>query len=165
MASGMFKVDINEELIKQLERIPVTLRSGPLPRCLSEFGKPLAKGSVPLARSSRRSGTRLKWSKKYRDNPAYQVDSGKHFGVKVPKHGLAVIVGAKYDKGNKQQFNMPYKKGDSYEHVLWGKRVGRTIRFPMQDRAPVRSFHTRKSEASAQFLRQLDKELKELKLG
>jgi hypothetical protein len=160
-----FQIDIDIRLVNAVGKIPVLLRAGPLPRCLTAFGKPIAKAAPTFARSSRATGTRLKWSRKYKLNPAYQVDSGKYFGTKVPKHGMAVIVGAKYPQGNKQQFNMPARKGDTYEHVLWGRRTGRTIRFPVEDRATRRAFTSAKMVSIHQFLAQLRKELGELKLG
>lgn len=164
-ATGM-EVAINMHLVKAIERIPITLRNGPLGRCLKKFGDPIAKASPGLAKSSRKTGTRLKWSKKYKNNPAWQIDSGNYYGTKVPKHGLAVIVGAKYKQGNKQQFVMPFKKGDSYEHVQWGKRVeGRMIRFPMEERAPRRAFNQTKMAAAHAYITQLRKELEELRLG
>jgi hypothetical protein len=158
-------ITINAELIKAVESIPIQLRNGPFGRCLGKFGAVVAKATPPLARSSRASGTRLKWSRKYKNNPAYQNDSRKTFTHKVLRNGLTVLVGPVYDQGNKQQFVMPRKNGDTYEHVLWGRRVGRTITYPVQERAHVRAFNQNESTASASYLSQLEKECKELNLG
>ena len=119
-------IEINYDLIKAVADIPITLRNGPLGKCLGAFGRPIARTAETLARSSRASGSRRKWSKKLRNNANYQNDSKDHFGVKVLRSGLAVYVGATYPKGNKQQFVMPAKRGDSYQQYRWGK-PGQTI--------------------------------------
>lgn len=119
-------IEINHDLIKAVGEIPITLRNGPLGKCLGAFGKPIARASEGLARSSRASGSRRKRSKKLQNNAAYQNDSKDHFGVKVMRNGLAVYVGATFPKGNKQQFVMPIKRGDSYQQYRWGK-PGQTI--------------------------------------
>lgn len=178
-------IEINMELIKAIGAIPLTLRNGPFGRCLGEFAKPIARATEPLSRSSRESGGRKRWSKKYKDNPAFSNDSRKHIGHKVGKSGVVVYVGAQYPKGNKQQFVMPYKKGTSYTRYLWGKpgqQVLRTSRrgnqyyatvgakaqtanFPNNERAPVRAYDQTRSQAEAAFLDRLQKEIKELRLG
>jgi len=181
----MIKVEINNNLIQALDAIPITLRSGPFGRCLREFGKTVAPRAESLARSSRESNSRDKWSRKYKDDPAFQSDSRNHMGIKVTKTGSSVYVGATYPKGNKQQFVMPVKKGDSYTRYHWGKpgqvvqRVSKngvvynvrvntkptTARFPKAERATVKAFDQMRSSAEAAFLAQLQKELKELRLG
>ena len=110
---------------------------------------------------------------------------------------MVIWIGATYPKGNKQQFVMPSKKGDSYTRYHWGK-PGQTIlttsrrgtsytytrgqsqnakankekrnnptiaRFPFQERATVRAFDQTRSTAEAEFLAQLQKEIKELRIG
>ena len=179
------KIEINHELIKAVSDIPVLLRNGPLGRCLGAFGKPIARQAGTQARSSRESGSRLKWSKKFKNAANFQNDSKQHFSHKVGKSGVVVWIGATYPKGNKQQFVMPSKKGDSYTRYHWGKpgttivsvsRKGKqytfianskpsTARFPVQERATVRAFDQTRSTAEAEFLAQLQKEIKELRLG
>ena len=158
------EIKINMELIKALEEIPIRLRSGPLGACLKAYGQPIADYAKTIAPSSRQSGTRLKWTSKYKKNAAYQNDSGKHFGVKPLKSGIGVIVGADYPKGNKQQFVHPSKKGDSYQHVLWKKKTV-TIRYPRSQQPIVKALRAMQSQAEAAFLSQLQKEIKELRLG
>lgn len=178
-------IEINQALIKAVEDIPLTLRNGPLGRCLGAFGKPIATNASSLARSSRESGSRERWSKKFKNNAAFQNDSKHHFSHKVGRSGIVVWVGATYPKGNKQQFVMPFKKGDSYTRYHWGKpgqvitttsRKGTvytrnanskptTANFPRQDRAVVRAFDRSQSSAESAFLNQLQKEIKELRLG
>lgn len=191
------KIEINEALLKAVADIPLTLRNGPLGRCLGSFAKPIARQAGSNASSSRETGSRKKWSKKFKNNGAFQNDSKQHFGHKVLRNGIAVYIGAQYPKGNKQQFLNPTKKGDSYDRYHWGKpgqtitstsRKGTTYtytrgqsknprknnnkrnnpttaRYPIQERATVRAFDQTQATAEAAFLNQLNKEIKELRLG
>jgi hypothetical protein len=179
------KIEINMDLIKAIGAIPLTLRNGPFGRCLGEFAKPIARATEPLSRSSRESGSRNRWSRKYKNNPAFSNDSRKHIGHKVGKSGVAVWIGAQYPKGNKQQFVMPYKKGTTYTRNLWGKKGQKVLRtsrrgnqyyatvgadpqtanFPNNERAPVRAYDQTRTQAEAAFLDQLQKEIKELRIG
>lgn len=190
-------IEINHDLIKAVGDIPITLRNGPLGKCLGAYGKPIANTASTLARSSRESGSRRKWSKKLRNNAAYQNDSKDHFGVKVLRNGLGVYVGATYPKGNKQQFVMPIKRGDSYQQYRWGKpgqAITTTSRkgtqytyvrgspvksrftgprrgnpgmanYPREARATVRGFDQAKGQAESAFLGELNKQIKELRIG
>lgn len=190
-------IEINYDLIKAVGEIPITLRNGPLGKCLGAYGKPIANAASTLARSSRESGSRRKWSKKLRNNAAYQNDSKDHFGVKVLRNGLGVYVGATFPKGNKQQFVMPIKRGESYQQYRWGK-PGQTITstsrkgnqytyvrgspvksrfvgprrgnpsaatYPREARATVRGFDQAKGQAESAFLSELNKQIKELRIG
>jgi hypothetical protein len=179
------EIKINEKLLRQLDQIPVLLRQGPLDRCLKAFGQPIKERAKTLAPSSRESGSRLKWSRRFKDNQAFQNDSGKEMGVKVLKSGIGVIVGATHPKGNKQQFGSPRKKGDSYQRNFWGKagqqvqktskrgRVfvvvrktkAKTATFPVKDRPVARAYDQQKASAESAFLAQLNKEIKGLNLG
>ena len=190
-------VEINHDLINAVDAIPVWLRSGPLGKCLGAYGKPIARAAGTLARSSRESGSRKKWSKKYKNNAKYQIDSKKHFSSKVLKNGLAVYVGATYPSGNKQQFVMPIKNGESYQQFRWGQpgqaitttsRKGTTYtyvrgspvksrftgprrgnpstaNYPRESRATVRGFDQSKGSAESAFIDELNKQIKELRLG
>jgi hypothetical protein len=178
-------VQIDQKLIDSLGKIPLLLRSGPFGRCLRAYGKPIVPRAESLAASSRATESRLKWSRRFREDPAQQIDSRNHMGSKVTKSGSTVYVGATYPKGNKQQFVMPYKKGDSYVQNRWGKpgqvipKVSKrgkaftaivntkpqTVRFPFSERSVVRAHAQMKSVAEQAFLDQLNKEIRELKLG
>jgi len=178
-------IEINQALIKAVEDIPLTLRNGPLGRCLEAFGRPIAKQAGSIARSSRATGSRKKWSKRFKNNAAFQNDSKQHFSHKVGRSGIVVWVGATYPNGNKQQFVMPVRRGDTYTRYHWGK-PGQTItttsrkgtvytrtanskpttaRFPIQERATVKAFDRTRQAAESAFLQQLNKEIKELRLG
>jgi len=161
------EIQINMDLVRALEAIDIRLRSGPLDRCLKAYGQPIADYAETIAPSSQQTGSRKKWSNKYKKYAEYQNDSRDNFGVKVLKYSVGVIVGAKWKQGNKQQFVHPFKKGDSYrKHVLWGKKeADRPLRFPRDKQPMVEAVRTMQSAAEAAFRTQLEKEMKELKLG
>jgi hypothetical protein len=95
------------------------------------------------------------------------------------------VIGATWKEGNKQQFVMPYKKGESYTRNHWGKpgspvvytgRSGRqytrinnskatVATFPKEQRAPMRAYRQTSGTAEAAFVNQLQKEVKELRIG
>ena len=178
-------IQINEALIKAVGDIPITLRNGPLGRCLGSFAKPIALTAGSLATSSRATGSRLKWSKRFKNNTKFQNDSKKHFGHKVLKSAVGVLVGATHPQGNKQQFVMPIKRGPSYTRHSWGlegstivytSRSGNAFtrvnnskatvaNFPLAERATVKAYHQSGGSAESAFLDQLNKEMKELRIG
>lgn len=159
------EIQINMDLVRALEAIDIRLRSDPLDRCLKAYGQPIADYAKTIAPSSQQTGSRKKWSDKYKLNAEYQNESRKHYGVKVLKASVGVIVGATWTKGNKQQFVHPFKKGDSYKrHVLWNKKVV-TLRYPRDEQPIVKAVRTMQSTAEAAFRTQLEKEMKELRLG
>jgi hypothetical protein len=160
------EIQINMQLVQALEAIDIRLRSGPLDRCLKAFGKPIADYAKTIAPSSRESGTRKKWSAKYKKNAEYQNDSRKHFSVKVLRSSVGVVIGATWTLGNKQQFVHPKRRGDTYKrHVLWGKREGSPLRFPRDEQPATKAFAVMQSTAESAFKAQLEKEIKELRLG
>ena len=180
------EVTVNIELIKALDAIPLTLRSGPFGRCLREFGNAIVPRVESLARSSRESRSRKRWSRRFKQDPKFSsVDSKNHMASKVTKQGSSVYVGAVYPTGNKQQFVMPIRKGVSYTQYRWGKpgqivqriskrgkpftaRVGTrpgVARYPKEERATVKAFNQTKDSAAKAFLQQLEKEVRELNLG
>lgn len=159
------EIQINMELVRALEAVDIRLRSGPLDRCLKAYGQPIADYAKTIAPSSQQTGSRKKWSAKYKNNAAFQNESRKHYGVKVLKASVGVIVGAKWAQGNKQQFVHPFKKSDSYKrHVLWNKKIV-TLRYPRDEQPIVKAVRTMQSQAEAAFRTQLEKEIKELRLG
>lgn len=191
------EIKINRKLIEEISKIPITLRNGPFGRCLGKFGDPIARRAVVLGTSSRATRSRTRrihngtisggWSKRYKDDPRWSgIDSRNHFGRKVGKQGVWVIVGAIHPKGNKQQFVHPSKNGDSYTRYHWGKpgqlisyeKNGKNVsyirqskgstsvaRFPKEQRAVVQAFRREEKTAEERFLIQLQKELRELRLG
>ena len=161
------EIQINMDLVRALDAIDIRLRSGPLDRCLKAYGQPIADYAKTIAPSSQQTGSRKKWSAKYKNNAAFQNESRKHYGVKVLKASVGVIVGAKWAQGNKQQFVHPFKKGDTYKkHILWGKTESRVPRrYPRDEQPIVKAVRTMQSQAEAAFRTQLEKEIKALRLG
>jgi hypothetical protein len=176
------EVDINYDMIKAISAIPLKLRKGPFMECLKSYGKALGNRSSHFA-SSRQSGSRKRWSKKYANDPKWAgIDSRDYVGSKVTRNGLAIYWGAKHWKGNKQQFLAPYKKGTSYTRYLWGQpgqQVLRTSRrgnqyyatvntkpqtasYPMSERGAVKHFYANMSSAELAFIAELQKQLKAL---
>jgi hypothetical protein len=139
-------IEINEDLIRQIGQIPLMLRNAPFGRCLGAFAKPIAAACQGHAQSSRATGSRLKWSKKFKNNAAFQNDSRQHFNHKVFKGGIGVVIGATWKEGNKQQFVMPYKKGESLDRLLFIRAdlVGNTLESTDRKRP---SRHSPKSNA------------------
>ena len=97
--------------------------------------QPIVKRATELAPDSKSNitaggradgPTRDKWGKKYRNNPKWTGISIKHHvGEKaiVGKIQDLLIVGLKYPKGNKGNFNYTVNK-EGREEVFWGRRNG-----------------------------------------
>ena len=97
--------------------------------------QPIVKRGAELAPDSKSSmtaggkndgPTRSKWSKKYKNDPKWSGISIKHHvGEKaiVGKIQDLLIVGLKYPKGNKGNFNYTVNK-EGREEVFWGRHNG-----------------------------------------
>jgi hypothetical protein len=157
------QVTFDEAQIQKLLEIPLLMKLGPAERVLKAMAKPVIERAKSIAPSSRRSGTRKKWSKKYKDNPNYQEDSGKHIGMKYIKteRGGLMIVGGKYPRANKQN----YEAGDKRKIVYWGKKTSKIKRINPSERFMQKAFDETKQEQITAGNEQLTKEMKELSLG
>jgi hypothetical protein len=156
-------LEFDEAQLAKIMQIPLLMRLGPSERVLKAMSVPVVAKAKAIAPSSRRSGTRKKWSKKYKDNPAYQNDSGKQIGVKYLKNnrGGILIIGGKHPQANKQN----YDSGKPRRVFYWGKDAGKVKRIDPKERFMQKAYdETRGAQISAGNA-QLDKELKELKLG
>jgi hypothetical protein len=177
--------EINTKMLKRLEDIPLEIRLGPLDRCMKAFAKPIEERLKSLAPSSRKSGSRIRWSKKLSKDPKFaSIDSGPHTGSKLLRNG-GLVIGFKFEKGNKQQFINPVKRGMGREHNFWGapgqviftisrkgmaysyvrKKDSIGLVFHRSDRAVVKSFQQTKDAARTQFILQAQREVKGLNLG
>jgi hypothetical protein len=160
-------ISFDEAMIEKLQRIPFQLVLGPAERVLRAMAKPVAAKALAIAPSSRRSGERNRWGKKYKNNPSYQNDSGKAIGFKLLKHnnGGVLIIGTLHPEGNKQN----YDAGESRTVKLWGRDP---VKYPIKekridpkDRFMQRAYdETRDQQLSAGHA-QLVKEIEELKIG
>jgi len=161
------KIEFDEAVIAKLLQMPLLLRLAPAERILKAMAKPIAVKGKELAPSSRKSGERNRWGKKYTSNAAYQNDSGKSIGYAFRKTetGGYLIVGGLYPQANKQN----YDSGKDRTIKLWGHNP---VKYPItvkrvdpKDRFMQRAFdETRDAQLSAGF-KQLETEIKELKLG
>jgi len=157
------KIEFDEAQLAKLMQIPLLMRLGPSERVLKAMAKPVIEKAKAIAPSSRASGTRKKWSNKYKKNPAYQNDSGKHITSKFLRNnkGGLLIIGGAHPQANKQN----YDSGKPRKVMYWGKDAGKVKRIDPKERFMQRAYdETRGAQISAGNT-QLEKELKELKLG
>jgi hypothetical protein len=157
------QISFDESQLAKLAQIPVLMRLKPAENVLKAMAKPVVERAKSIAPSSRRSGTRKKWSRKYKDNAAYQEDSHKHIGIKFLRTGSGglVIVGGKYPRANK--FN--YEAGDKRKVVYWGKKTSKVKRINPSERFMQKAFDETRSQQVTAGNAQLEKETKELNLG
>jgi hypothetical protein len=160
-------IDINitfdESQIQRLLKIPILMRLKPAENVLKAMAKPVIDRAKSIAPSSRRSGTRKKWSRKYKDNPAYQEDSGRHIGRKFIRTGSGglVIIGGIYPRANKQN----YEAGDKRKIVYWGKKTSKIKRINPKERFMQKAFDETRTQQVTAGNEQLEKEIKELGNG
>lgn len=157
------EITFNENMFRQLGRIPEMLRLKPAERCLQAMAKPVIERAKQLAPSSEQSGSRRKWSAKYKGDPKWGISSGQHIGMKTIRNNRAtrLYIGAKYPKGNKQQFDASTKGRRVF---YWGKDAGK-IRQRPNPHWLQKAYDETKSQQVAAFNAQLAKEVKELNLG
>jgi hypothetical protein len=121
------KVKLDQQQLDLLDQLPVYLRKHVAEKALTAMSKPISRMALLLAPDSEKSGSRKKWSRKYKDNPGWRdIHSGRHVGSKFFKgrNKDVVYVGIKWtgtNKGNKQHFNHPFKRSTERVHYLWGK--------------------------------------------
>lgn len=173
------KIEINfdESQLAKIMQIPLLMRLGPSERVLKAMAKPVmekAKTIAPRSTSSRpmmmrdlrtnRQKEGKNKTQKFIGRAANSVDdSHKHIGVKFLKNnrGGLLIIGGKWPKANKQN----YDAGKSRKVFYWGRDAGITKRIEPKDRFMQKAYdETRSSQISAGNA-QLEKELKELKIG
>jgi hypothetical protein len=179
------ELKFDESQLKQLEKIPIHVRINAADDCLEAMSKEVLRKAYAYAPRSVSTGTRLKWSKKYSTSAKWRVNSGEHLGSKIKKNnkGALAYIGAKYPKGNKQQFSAP--KAEQRGHYLWGKpgqtivttsrsgkqytyvrkTEGQMLKFPASQRFIQRAFDETKPQQLSAFYKALEKSLQELKLG
>lgn len=157
------KIQFNEAMIEKLKQIPIMLRLAPAERILKAMAKPVVARAKAIAPSSVESGTRKEWSAK--TAAKFAANEGrKNIGYVYRKgqNGGYLMVGGKAPKAN--SFN--FEASDKGRKVFyWGKDMGRVKRIDPSLRFMTRAYlDTRDAQASA-GKQQLEKELKELKIG
>lgn len=161
--SMSIEIEFNEAIIAQLQKLPLLMRLGPAERVLKAMAKPIVAKGKAIAPSSRESGTRNKWGKKYKNNPAYQNDSGKALGTKYIKteRGGVLIVGGKHPEANKQN----YEAGTKRKVFYWGRDSGKVKRIDPKQRFMQRAYDETIAEQLTAGEAQLRKEIEGLKIG
>lgn len=156
-------IEFDESQLAKLMQIPLLMRLGPAERVLKAMAKPVVAKGKALAPSSRASGTRKKWSQKYKKNANYQNDSGRSIGTKYLKNnrGGLMLIGGVHPKANKLNFD----SGKPRKVMYWKKDAGKTKRINPKDRFMQRAYDETRAEQLTAGNRQLEIELKELKLG
>lgn len=157
------EIKFEQAQLDKLMQIPLLMRLGPSERVLKAMAKPVVAKGKAIAPSSRASGTRKKWSKKYKNNQAYQNDSGQHIGYVFRKNngGGILVIGGKHPQANKQNFDA----GKDRKVMYWGKDSGKVKRVDPKDRFMQRAFDETRAEQITAGNAQLEKELKELRIG
>lgn len=158
------EIHFDEAQIAKLLNIPLHLRLGPAERVLKAMAKPVVAKAKAIAPSSRRSGTRKKWSAKYKNNASYQNDSGKSIGFVYRKNdrGGYLVIGGLHPQANKQNFDSS-DKGRKVKY--WGKDAGKVKRIEPKERFMQKAFDETRPQQIAAGNKQLEIELKELNLG
>ena len=153
----------DEAMLAKIMQIPLLMRLGPSERVLKAMAKPIVTKAKAIAPNSITSGTRKKWGKKYKDNAAWQISSGKHIKTKYLKNerGGVLIVGGDHPKANKLNF----EAGENRKVFYWGVDSGKVKRINPSERFMQRAYDETKAAQQSAGYAQLEKEIKELKLG
>jgi hypothetical protein len=161
------KLELNEQAIQQLRRIPVLLRLGPAERTLKAMAKPIVDRAKAIAPSSVKSGSRKKWGKnktaKFDPSSWAKNEARNNIGFVYRKgeNGGYLVIGGKSPNANSLNFDAGKRRRVFY----WGKDAGRTKRVEPSERFMQKALDQTKSAQESAGFRQLEKELKELKLG
>ena len=162
------EVSFDEAMLAKIMQIPLLMRLGPSERVLKAMAKPIVTKAKAIAPNSqvgkgKEGPTREKWSKKYKDNAAWQISSGRHIKTKYLKNnkGGVLIVGGDHPKANKLNF----EAGTQRKVFYWGVDSGKVKRINPTERFMQRAFDETKAAQQTAGYAQLEKEIKELKLG
>jgi hypothetical protein len=156
------EMKFDEAELKKLARIPEFVRFQAADKALRAMARPVIEKARSIAPSSQATGSRKKWSAKYKTNDKYQIDSGKEIGANVKKasYGSILYVGAKWPTGNKQQFNA---SPNGRKEVFWGRPQGTIYKPP--ERFMQKAFDETRSQQISAFASSLESSMKELNLG
>lgn len=157
------QIEFNEATLAKIMEIPLLMRLGPSERVLKAMAKPVVAKAKAIAPNSITSGTRKKWGKKYKDNAAWQISSGKHIKTKYLKNnkGGVLIIGGDHPKANKLNF----EAGEHRKVFYWGVDSGKVKRIVPSERFMQKAYDETKAAQESAGFAQLEKEIKELKLG
>jgi hypothetical protein len=163
------KIEFNEAQLQQLLKIPVLLRLGPAERTLKAMAKPIlvhGKAHAPDShKPNKNNGTPShdKQSKKAKKDWPEQGKNNLGVVFRKTDSGGYLVIGAKKPKGNTLNFDSA--KGPR-RHVLWGKTTLIRQRYtPPSERFMQKALDETKSAQESAGFAQLEKELRELKIG
>jgi hypothetical protein len=161
-------LEFDEAQLAKIMQIPLLMRLGPSERVLKAMANPIVAKAKAIAPSSTKSGTREKMGRnrteKFVGKQANTtVDSGKHITSKFLRNnkGGLLIIGGAHPKANKQNFD----SGKPRRVFYWGKDSGKVKRINPTERFMQRAYDETKAAQQSAGYAQLEKEIKELKLG
>jgi hypothetical protein len=169
---------INDVDMKKLMSIPSYVAQAVVDKAMPALAKQIIFKATEIAPRSdikqpgnkTQGPTRDKWSKSKRNGPTKNFNyatwsrdtSGVHIGYKTFKNvgafEVAVKVGARSPRGNKQRFNQ--MKHTEREVVYWGKRTG--LKYRPRERFMQRAYDETLSRQMYFFTKALDEEIKNL---
>ena len=168
------KFEINDSEINKLLAIPSYVAQAVVDKAMPAMAKPIivkAKEIAPRSDTAQpgnatKGPTRAKWGKnktKHFDPTTWARDnSGEHIGYKTYKNAgafeVAIKVGARSPKGNKQRFNQ--MKNKERRVVYWGDPQGFTYR--PRERFMQRAYDETIPEQMSAFTKALDTEITNL---
>jgi hypothetical protein len=161
------KIELNDQAIQQLRRIPILLRLGPAERTLKAMAKPIVTRAKAIAPSSVKSGSRKKWGKnktaKFDPASWAQNEARNNIGYVFRKgeSGGYLVIGGKSPNANSLNFDAGKRRKVFY----WGKDAGKIKRVEPSERFMQKAMDQTKSAQEAAGFRQIEKELKEMNLG
>ena len=163
------KLELSEQAIQQLRRIPIMLRLGPAERVLKAMAKPIVARGKSLAPDSRKANrtsgfpTHSKQSAQAKKDWPEQGKNNLGVIFRKGESGGYLVIGARDPKGNTLNFD---SSKAPRRHVLWGKVTLIRKRYtPPSERFMQKALDETKSAQESAGFKQLEKELKELKLG
>jgi hypothetical protein len=172
------KFEINDSEINKLLAIPSYVAQAVVDKAMPAMARPIivkAKEIAPRSHikqpgNATDGATRDKWSKSKKNGPTKnfnyatwsQDTSGDHIGYRTFKNTsafeVAVKVGARSPRGNKQRFNQ--MKHTEREVYYWGKKAGKKYR--PRERFMQRAYDETIPEQMSAFTEALDTEIKNL---
>jgi len=156
------RIDFNEQQLAQLLKIPVLIRLAPAERTLKAMAKPIVDRAKAIAPSSVKSGSRKKWSKK--TAAKWQMNEARNnigYVYRKGENGGYLVIGGKSPNANSLNFD----SGKRRQIFYWGKDAGRSKRVEPSERFMQKALDETKSAQESAGFKQLEKELRELKIG
>jgi hypothetical protein len=162
----------DEAMLAKIMQIPLLMRLGPSERVLKAMSKPVVEKAKAIAPNSKvakgkEGPTRDKWGKNKTEHfdPATwaAVSSGRHIKTRYLKNnrGGVLIIGGEHPKANKLNF----EAGTQRKVFYWGVDSGKVKRINPSERFMQRAYDETKAAQQSAGYAQLEKEIKELKLG